>query len=99
MTADEFRARLEALGLSQPGFARVVSGAGGEPLPLGTVRGWAQGRRAIPVTVPALLSLLASCERVASDRDLAECPEHHERDAGGFAPGGDHDGIHALEGA
>jgi hypothetical protein len=105
MTAEEFRARLDALGLSQPAFARVVSDAGGEDLPLGTVRNWAQGRREIPVTVPALMGLfetlasLARPEALDADRDFPQRTEDDERDAGRFAPDGDHDGIHALEGA
>lgn len=98
MTPDQFRARLAELGLSQPGFARAVSDAGGEELSPHTVRNWSNGHRGIPPTVPALLSLLApSCERVATDGDLAQRPEHQQRDAGGFVPGGDNDGIHAAE--
>lgn len=69
MTADQFRARLAELGLSQPRFARAVSDAGGDLLPLATVRGWAQGRRAIPPTVPALLELLS--ERAVADEGRA----------------------------
>jgi hypothetical protein len=62
MNADQFRARLHALGLSQVGFARAVSELSGEPLSHRTVQNWAGGQRPIPQTVGAILALM---ERMA----------------------------------
>jgi DNA-binding transcriptional regulator YiaG len=53
MTADEFRAALAGLGLSQSGFARVAL------VDARTVRRWCEGSRAVPGPVVALVRLLA----------------------------------------
>jgi DNA-binding transcriptional regulator YiaG len=52
MTANEFRAALAGLGLTQSGFARVAL------VDARTVRRWALGEREIPGPVVALLRLL-----------------------------------------
>ena len=53
MTANEFRAALTGLGLTQAGFARVAL------VDARTVRRWALGERDVPGPVIALLRLLA----------------------------------------
>ena len=53
MTADQFRAALAGLGLSQAGFARVAL------VDARTVRRWCEGTRAVPGPVVALLRLMA----------------------------------------
>lgn len=63
MTADQFRAELRRLGLSQVGFARRVEQIGGEKLPLRTVQGWALDERPIPPLVPAMLAMLSDSVR------------------------------------
>lgn len=60
MTADQFRAALAGLGLTQAGFARVAL------VDARTVRRWCEGTRAVPGPVVALLALLV--ERSASGR-------------------------------
>ena len=52
MTADEFRAALAGLGLTQAGFARLAL------VDARTVRRWALGERDIPGPVVALLTLM-----------------------------------------
>jgi DNA-binding transcriptional regulator YiaG len=57
MTADQFRAALAGLGMTQAGFARVAL------VDARTVRRWALGERDVPGPVVALLRLLG--ERAA----------------------------------
>ena len=57
MTPAEFRAELDAAGLRQIDFARLLSHLSGEPPNQGTVNRWAKGRRAVPPTVVAILAL------------------------------------------
>ncbi len=52
MTADQFRAALAGLGLSQAGFARLAM------VDARTVRRWCDGTRAVPGPVVALLRIL-----------------------------------------
>lgn len=52
MTADEFRAALTALGMTQRWFAKYV-GSNER-----TVRRWAEGTQDIPQWVPVMLALL-----------------------------------------
>lgn len=52
MNADQFRAALAALGLSQVGFARIAL------VDARTVRRWCDGSRAIPGPVVALLGMM-----------------------------------------
>lgn len=63
MNGAELRAELERQGLSQSGFARLVSDLSGERLPLRTVQGWAIGEARIPPLVPAILALLDEQEK------------------------------------
>jgi DNA-binding transcriptional regulator YiaG len=57
MSADQFRAALAGLGMTQAGFARVAL------VDARTVRRWALGERDVPGPVVALLRLLG--ERAA----------------------------------
>jgi DNA-binding transcriptional regulator YiaG len=57
MTADQFRAALAGLGMTQSGFARVAL------VDARTVRRWCEGTREVPGPVVALLRLLG--ERAA----------------------------------
>ncbi len=57
MTPAQFRATLARLGLRQVDFARLLSHLSGEPPNQVTVNRWATGRRAVPPTVVALLTL------------------------------------------
>ena len=52
MNADQFRAALADLGLSQVGFARIAL------VDARTVRRWCEGSRAIPGPVVALLGVM-----------------------------------------
>ena len=52
MNADQFRAALAELGLSQVGFARFAM------VDARTVRRWCDGTRAVPGPVVALLSFM-----------------------------------------
>ena len=57
MTAAQFRAELEALGLRQVDFVRLLGILSGQEGDAGTINRWAKGRRAIPPTVTAILAL------------------------------------------
>ena len=57
MTPAEFRAALEALGLRQVDFQRLLAHLSGQPADAGTINRWAKGRRAVPPTVIAILAL------------------------------------------
>ena len=57
MTPAEFRAALEAAGLRQVDFARLLAQLSGQPANAGTVNRWAKGRRAVPPSVIAILAL------------------------------------------
>lgn len=61
MTAAQFRAALDRLGLSQLGAARLV-GADGR-----TARRWALGERSVPEPVAILLRLLVACKITSAD--------------------------------
>jgi hypothetical protein len=66
MTANQFRATLDRLGLSQVGAARLF---GADPR---TARRWALGERDIPETVAVLLRLMAAGKITAEDIDAAK---------------------------
>ena len=57
MTAAEFRAALEDAGLRQVDFQRLLAHLSGQPADAGTINRWAKGRRAVPPTVIAILTL------------------------------------------
>lgn len=61
MTANQFRAAISRLDLSQVGAARLV---GADPR---TARHWAAGDRAVPECVAILLRLLLAGKITASD--------------------------------
>lgn len=61
MTANQFRAALDRLSLSQVGAARLFKADGR------TVRRWAAGDRSIPETVAILLRLLVAKKLVVED--------------------------------
>ena len=59
MTAAEFRAALETAGLRQVDFQRLLAHLSGQRADAGTINRWANGRRAVPPTVVAILALWA----------------------------------------
>ena len=57
MTPAEFRAALEALGLRQVDFVRLLGHLSGQRADAGTINRWAKGRRAVPPLTVAFLAL------------------------------------------
>ena len=70
MTPAEFRAALDALGLRQIDFARLLSHLSGEQPNQVTVNRWATGRRAVPPTVIAILALWRMVPRTKQHKIL-----------------------------
>lgn len=66
MTANQFRAALDRLKLSQLGAARLV---GADPR---TARRWALGERTVPECVAILLRLLIAAKITVADVDAAK---------------------------
>jgi transcriptional regulator with XRE-family HTH domain len=66
MTANQFRAALNRLGLTQLGAARLFDADGR------TARRWALGERSIPPTVAILLRLLVAGKVSAEDIEAAK---------------------------
>lgn len=59
MTPTDFRAALEAAGLRQVDFQRLVAHLSGQPADAGTINRWARGRRAVPQLAEVVLALWA----------------------------------------
>ena len=57
MTAAQFRAALDAFGLRQVDFQRLLGHLSGQPADAGTINRWAKGRRGVPPTINAFLAL------------------------------------------
>ena len=64
MTAAEFRAALEDLGMRQVDLIRVLGQLSGRPFDKGTVNRWATGRRKVPTLMVANLNLLRLVEDI-----------------------------------
>ena len=57
MTPTQCRAALDAAGLRQVDFKRLLAHLPGQPADAGTINRWATGRRAVPPNVVAILAL------------------------------------------
>ncbi len=89
MTPAEFRAALEALGLRQIDFARLLCTLAGQPadpksvtMRAGTVNRWAQGEREVPDPVAAFLAawgLISQTKRrqVLNAAGISPGPQSH----------------------
>lgn len=68
MTPAEFRAALEALGLRQADFMRLLAYLRGDATDRVTVNRWATGRRDVPPSIVAILRLLAMIPQSRRDQ-------------------------------
>ncbi len=57
MTPAEFRAALDAAGLRQVDFVRLVCTLSGQPADAGTINRWATGKRPVPALAIVVLAL------------------------------------------
>ena len=74
MTAAQFNAALDAAGLRQADFVRLLGYLSGQPAKLVTINRWARGSRAIPLTVPALLTLWEELSKTKQRRIFSRVP-------------------------